>query len=172
LCPLFSRGQYRQATGLIAKAVIRQLEFKRRIRFRRPSSLRLIRPLRAEISQRFRYLRDLPPASSEYSPQLTQRSRQRRAAHEKSHELLRDYWTSLLGLLTNVVQYTAYTRRFGLCNRAGSCSRCAGRIAGEHRQAAGAFAQAVIRSVELIAQPAAKDAVSEMAVRGDWPRCR
>ena len=36
---------------------------------------------------------------------------------------------------------------------------------GEYRQAAGAIAQAVIRSVELIAQPAAKDPVGEMGVR-------
>src|SRR5262249_25396419 len=36
-----------------------------------------------------------------------------------------------------------------------------------YRQAAGAFARAVIRSVEPIVQPAAKDAVGEMAVRGD-----
>src|SRR5215472_6961542 len=35
---------------------------------------------------------------------------------------------------------------------------------GEYRQAAGAIAEAVIRSVELIVQPAAKDAVGEMAV--------
>ena len=34
----------------------------------------------------------------------------------------------------------------------------------EHRQAAGAFAEAVIRSVELIAQPDAKDVVGEMGV--------
>ena len=38
---------------------------------------------------------------------------------------------------------------------------------GEYRQAAGAFAEAVIRSVELIVQPDAKDVVGEMAMRGD-----
>ena len=38
---------------------------------------------------------------------------------------------------------------------------------GEYRQAAGAFAEAVIRSVELIVQPDAKDGVGEMGVRGD-----
>jgi hypothetical protein len=36
-----------------------------------------------------------------------------------------------------------------------------------HRQAAGAFAEAVIRSVELIVQPNAHDVVGEMRVRGD-----
>ena len=40
---------------------------------------------------------------------------------------------------------------------------------GEHRQAAGAIAQAVIRSVELIVQPDAHDVVGETGVRGDWP---
>jgi hypothetical protein len=34
------------------------------------------------------------------------------------------------------------------------------------RQAAGAFAQAAIRSVELIVQPDANDVVGEMGVRG------
>ena len=38
---------------------------------------------------------------------------------------------------------------------------------GEYRQAAGASAEAVIRSVELIVQPDAKDVVGEMAMRGD-----
>ena len=75
----------------LLRTVIGQLEFRRRARLRRPSSLRLTRPPRGEISQRFRYLRDLPPAFSEYSPQLTQRSRQRPAAHEKNHEPPRDY---------------------------------------------------------------------------------
>ena len=41
---------------------------------------------------------------------------------------------------------------------------------GEYREAAGAFAQAVIKSVELIVQPGAKDSVGEMRVRVDWPR--
>ena len=36
----------------------------------------------------------------------------------------------------------------------------------QYRQAAGRFAEAVIRSVELIAEPAAKDPVGEMGVRG------
>jgi len=58
------------------------------------SWLHLTRRLRGGISQQFRYLRDLPPASFEYSPQLTQRSRRRPAAYEMNH--LRDYWTSLL----------------------------------------------------------------------------
>jgi hypothetical protein len=57
---------------------------------------RLTRRPRGGVSQQFRYLRDLPSASSEYNPQLTQRSRQRRAASEMSHELLRVYWTFLL----------------------------------------------------------------------------
>jgi hypothetical protein len=68
------RGEHRKAAGAVAKAVVRQLEFKRRARLRRPSSLRLTRPLRGEISQRFRYLRDLPPASSEYRPQSARRA--------------------------------------------------------------------------------------------------
>jgi hypothetical protein len=38
---------------------------------------------------------------------------------------------------------------------------------GEYRQAAGAVAQAVLRSVELIVQPDAHDVVGEMGVRGD-----
>jgi hypothetical protein len=37
---------------------------------------------------------------------------------------------------------------------------------GEHRQAAGAIAIAVIRSVELIVQPDAQDGVGEMRVCG------
>ena len=36
-------------------------------------------------------------------------------------------------------------------------------------EAARAFAQAAIRSVELIVQPGAKDAVGETRVRGDLP---
>jgi len=40
---------------------------------------------------------------------------------------------------------------------------------GEYRQAAGAFAEAVIRSVELIVQPDAQDVVGEMGVRGGGP---
>ena len=42
------------------------------------------------------------------------------------------------------------------------------RIAANIAKLAGAFAEAVIRSVELIVQPGAKDAVGEMAVRCDW----
>ena len=41
---------------------------------------------------------------------------------------------------------------------------------GKYCEAAGASAEAVIRSVELIVQPGAKDGVGEMGVRGDWPR--
>ena len=40
-------------------------------------------------------------------------------------------------------------------------------VCGEYREAAGVVAQAVIRSVELIVQPGAKDGVGEMGVRGD-----
>jgi hypothetical protein len=40
---------------------------------------------------------------------------------------------------------------------------------GEYREVAGTFAEAVIRSVELIVHPGAKDAVGEMAMRGDLP---
>jgi hypothetical protein len=40
---------------------------------------------------------------------------------------------------------------------------------GQRREAAGAIAEVVIRSVELIVQPGAKDAVGEMGVRGDRP---
>jgi hypothetical protein len=38
------------------------------------------------------------------------------------------------------------------------------RSRGQHRQAAGAFAEAVIRSVGLIVQPEAKDAVGVVAL--------
>jgi len=37
----------------------------------------------------------------------------------------------------------------------------------QHRQAAGAIAEAVIRSVELIVRPDAKNGVGEMGVPGD-----
>jgi hypothetical protein len=60
---------------------------------------------------------------------------------------------------------TDQTRTVGknrLKSGAADCSR--------YRQAAGAFAEAVIRSVELIVQPGAQDGVGEMGVRGDWPR--
>jgi hypothetical protein len=42
-------------------------------------------------------------------------------------------------------------------------------IISRHREAAGVFAEAVIRSVELIVQPAAKDVVGEMGVRRHSP---
>jgi len=45
------------------------------------------------------------------------------------------------------------------------------RIAGEHRQATGAIAEAVIRSVELIVQPDAHDVVGEMRERADVASC-
>ena len=79
-----------------AEALVSATSFKRRTQLARPSWLRLTRRRRGGISRQFRYLRDLPPASSEYSPQLTQRSRHRLAAYDMNHELLRDYWTSLL----------------------------------------------------------------------------
>src|SRR4029077_5336503 len=89
------------AAEAVAKAVVRQLEFKRRARLRRPSSLRLTRPLRGEISQRFGYLRDLPPASSEYRPQSARRGDeadhvrlQPTAWLENRELLLSHYWTT------------------------------------------------------------------------------
>jgi hypothetical protein len=43
---------------------------------------------------------------------------------------------------------------------------------GEYRQAAGAFAQAIIRSVELIVQPGAHDVVGEMGADQDRAQSR
>jgi hypothetical protein len=43
---------------------------------------------------------------------------------------------------------------------------------GEHRQAAGTTAEAVIRSVELIVYPETNDVVSEMSVRVDLSAAR
>ena len=82
------RGEHRQATGAVAEAVV--------LRGRLSGGINLARRPHGGIGQQFRYPPDPPPASSEYSPQLTQRSRQRLAAYEMNHELLRDYWTSLL----------------------------------------------------------------------------
>ena len=50
-----------------------------------------------------------------------------------------------------------------------TCERSGAADCSEHPDAAGAFAEAVIRSVELIAQPAAKNPVGEMGVRGGLP---
>jgi hypothetical protein len=46
-------------------------------------------------------------------------------------------------------------------------NRCPLGSKGEYRQAAGAFAEAVIRSVKLIVQPDAHDVVDEMRMRAD-----
>jgi hypothetical protein len=57
-----------------------------------------------------------------------------------------------------------FTPKSGHCGAQLGCPLCA---KSGHRQAAGAFAEAVIRSVELIVQPNAHDVVGEMRVRGD-----
>ena len=96
--PLWGPGlafsaQARRDRGNIAElASAEAASFNRRVEL--ASWLRLTRLQRGGISRQFRYLRDPPPAYSEYSPQLTQRSRQRLAADEM--ELLLDYWPSLV----------------------------------------------------------------------------
>jgi len=64
------RGEHRQAAGACRSW------FKRRGQLPRPESswFRLTRRPRGGVSQQFRYPRDPPPASSEYSPQSAQRS--------------------------------------------------------------------------------------------------
>jgi hypothetical protein len=59
--------------------------------------------------------------------------------------------------LRNGEQFTParFERSILICRQ--RFARCPAADCGEHRQAAGAFAQAVIRSVELIVQPAAKE---------------